>query len=221
MDKLERIRDMRDGYEAALDDAARLRDEYHREVVKLHRSGVSLREIAEALGISHQRVHQIVGDAPEPKRSGARRTAGAASIIAVVAISAAAIWAASRASDEPRTMDAVPVDVLATGGSWRFTYPTAGVSILSSEANEGELVLPVGTPVSFTLRSDDVVHAMWSPRLQIKQDMIPGRTNTFSLFVEEVGIFESRDAEFAGTLTLPEFRIRVVQPNEFERWLEA
>lgn len=33
---------------------------YHHTVLRLHRAGGSMREIAEALKISHQRVHQIV-----------------------------------------------------------------------------------------------------------------------------------------------------------------
>jgi len=45
MDRLEPVRQLREQYEAAPDDAERLRAEYHREVVKLHRSGMSLREI--------------------------------------------------------------------------------------------------------------------------------------------------------------------------------
>jgi hypothetical protein len=85
MDAYDRIRRLRDEYEAALDDAERLRDAYHREVVKLHRSGVSLREIAENLGISHQRVHQIVSPAnrgsPRSGRRGSAAAAGAAMLI--------------------------------------------------------------------------------------------------------------------------------------------
>jgi hypothetical protein len=36
--------------------------EYRREVRRLHLTGASMREVAEALGISHQRVHQIIDD---------------------------------------------------------------------------------------------------------------------------------------------------------------
>jgi hypothetical protein len=93
MDKLERIRQQRDEYESALDDAERLRDEYHREIVKLHRSGMSLREIAEGLGISHQRVHQIVS--PLEERTGARRGRGkavGAAGIAMIVLLTGGIW---------------------------------------------------------------------------------------------------------------------------------
>jgi hypothetical protein len=44
------------------------RAEFHRAVRRLHLTGVSLRELAAALGLSHQRVHQIVEAA-----GGARR----------------------------------------------------------------------------------------------------------------------------------------------------
>lgn len=39
------------------------RNAFHGAIRRLHASGGSMREIATALGMSHQRVHQIVGDA--------------------------------------------------------------------------------------------------------------------------------------------------------------
>ncbi len=43
---------------------AHARVDYHHAIKKLHAAGGSLREIAEALELSHQRVHQIVDDVP-------------------------------------------------------------------------------------------------------------------------------------------------------------
>jgi hypothetical protein len=43
---------------------AHARVDYHHAIKKLHAAGGSLREIAEALELSHQRVHQIVEDVP-------------------------------------------------------------------------------------------------------------------------------------------------------------
>jgi hypothetical protein len=85
MDRVDRAKELRDEYEQALDEADRRRAAYHREVLKLHRSGMSLREIAEQLGISHQRVHQIVG-AEEPETQKRRRLAGGAAVIAVIVL---------------------------------------------------------------------------------------------------------------------------------------
>jgi ATP-dependent Clp protease ATP-binding subunit ClpC len=50
------------------------RADYGHAIRRLHAEGGSLREIAESLGLSHQRVHQIVeGDEGRPQRKGPRR----------------------------------------------------------------------------------------------------------------------------------------------------
>jgi hypothetical protein len=46
--------------------AERARADYHLAIRRLHAAGGSLREIAEATGLSHQRVHQIIDDAAKP-----------------------------------------------------------------------------------------------------------------------------------------------------------
>ncbi len=85
MDTFERVKRAREEYESAMDEAETLRAAYHREVVKLHRSGTSRRDIAEQLGISHQRVHQIVGVAEEvPRRSRGKVVGGAAVVVLLV-----------------------------------------------------------------------------------------------------------------------------------------
>ena len=65
-------------------DADRAKLDYHHAIRRLHAAGGSMREIAEALDLSHQRVHQIVeGDEPVahrmdwmPPRSRRRRGVG-------------------------------------------------------------------------------------------------------------------------------------------------
>lgn len=51
-------------------DAAVARAEFHRVVRDLHVQGASLRELAVGLGLSHQRVHQIVEEAGGSRRRG-------------------------------------------------------------------------------------------------------------------------------------------------------
>jgi hypothetical protein len=48
--------------------AYRAKVDYHQAIRRLHAAGGSLREIAEALRLSHQRVHQIVDEAGQPAR---------------------------------------------------------------------------------------------------------------------------------------------------------
>jgi len=54
-------------------DAEVARAEFHRAVRRLHLHGWSLREVAAALGLSHQRVHQIIEAAGGCRRWGRRR----------------------------------------------------------------------------------------------------------------------------------------------------
>jgi len=54
-------------------DADVARAQFHRAVRRLHLHGSSLRDIAAALGLSHQRVHQIVEAAGGSRRWGRRR----------------------------------------------------------------------------------------------------------------------------------------------------
>jgi hypothetical protein len=50
----------RDQMEAAQDEVESARAAYHRAIRRLHAAGGTLREIGEALGLSYQRVHQVV-----------------------------------------------------------------------------------------------------------------------------------------------------------------
>jgi hypothetical protein len=53
--------------------AERAKADYHHAIRRLHAAGGSLREIAEVLRLSHQRVHQILDEAAEPTRPRWRR----------------------------------------------------------------------------------------------------------------------------------------------------
>lgn len=59
------------GAERRLDQA---KSDYHDVIRRLHLAGASLREMAEALGLSHQRLHQIVRGAGGARRWRVRRT---------------------------------------------------------------------------------------------------------------------------------------------------
>lgn len=78
MDRFEELRQLRDEYDAAQDVAEAHRAQYHAAIRRLHLSGMSLQEIADRLGISRQRVHQIVGEETPRKR---RRRSGAVGAI--------------------------------------------------------------------------------------------------------------------------------------------
>jgi ClpX C4-type zinc finger len=75
---LRRAIEARDRADELQREAARSRQAFHEAVCDIHRAGASLREIADALDLSHQRVHQIV-ESPGGRGVWARITGGRAS----------------------------------------------------------------------------------------------------------------------------------------------
>jgi predicted transcriptional regulator len=97
------VKEARAEFEARLDDMDAAKERYYETVRRLYKAGMPLREIAEAVGVSHQRVHQIVGE--EPTRSRIKRVvakrarAGGAALILVLG----GAWAAaSSGPQQPR-----------------------------------------------------------------------------------------------------------------------
>ena len=63
---------------------------------------------------------------------------------------------------------------------WAFEYPQLGITTAN------EMVIPAGKVVHLELRSSDVIHSFWLPRIAGKVDLIPGRTN--SMWIQAVTI---------------------------------
>jgi hypothetical protein len=82
---MEHTKKLREEYERALDAAEARRVAYHEAVLDLHRSGTPLREIAKELGLSHQRVHQIVSGEPPRQRNLGRAAGGIAGVLILIA----------------------------------------------------------------------------------------------------------------------------------------
>jgi cytochrome c oxidase subunit II len=78
----------------------------------------------------------------------------------------------------------------------------------------------VPRPVYLTLKSADVCHSFWVPRLAGKTDLIPGRTNQMWFQTAERGLFLGQCAEYCGTQHAHMLlRVNVDSPAEFQRWL--
>src|SRR5205823_12872179 len=72
-----------------------------------------------------------------------------------------------------------------------------------------------------TLRSADVCHSFWVPRLAGKTDLIPGRENHMWFETDQISLFVGQCAEYCGTQHANMLlRVVVDSPEDFERWLE-
>jgi cytochrome c oxidase subunit 2 len=87
--------------------------------------------------------------------------------------------------------------------------------------------VPVSTadqlrPIYLTLKSADVCHSFWVPRLAGKTDLIPGRTNTMWFNTTEPGLYVGQCAEYCGTQHANMLLRVYVEPEEkFQEWLTA
>ncbi len=117
--------------------------------------------------------------------------------------------------DRPTTdEDAVVVEVIGRQWWWEFRYPELGV-VTANEAH-----LPLGRTVDLRLRTADVLHSFWIPRLGGKRDLVPGRENHLWFRPDSVGVFWGQCAEYCGTAhALMGLRVVVDEPAEFEAWV--
>lgn len=114
------------------------------------------------------------------------------------------------------------VEVTAFKWGWRFTYPGSGVTVVGDNRRPPSLHLPVGEPVVFTERSQDVVHSFWIPALRFKRDAWPDDTVEFELTVDRPGVYAGHCAEFCGLHHSDMNFVVVAEPRDrFERWLRA
>jgi cytochrome c oxidase subunit 2 len=121
--------------------------------------------------------------------------------------------------------------VRAVGYQWwfKFEYPdiqaqTAGADGVVRETplvTGNELVVPVNTPIRVDLRTVDVIHSFWVPKLAGKVDMIPNRANYLWFKAERAGYYWGQCAEFCGeSHGLMRFRVIVLEPDDWARWVE-
>jgi cytochrome c oxidase subunit 2 len=114
------------------------------------------------------------------------------------------------------------VEVTAFKWGWRFTYAGSGVSVVGDNVHPPTLHLPVGEPVVFDQRSQDVVHSFWVPALRFKRDIWPDATTRFELTVDRAGAYHGACAEFCGLHHADmTFLVIAESRRRFERWLAS
>lgn len=108
---------------------------------------------------------------------------------------------------------------------WEYIYETYDGRKLGF-ATANELHIPASDdntsrPTYLILKSADVCHSYWVPRLAGKVDLIPGRTNLIKLETKEVGLQRGQCAEFCGAQHAHMLlRVYVHPKEEFENWLQ-
>jgi cytochrome c oxidase subunit 2 len=117
---------------------------------------------------------------------------------------------------EPTGPTVVKVDVTGHQWWWEYHYPGEGITTAN------ELHIPVHRPVAISLRSVDVMHNFWPPKLAGKIYAIPGRVNHMVVQADKPGVYYGQCAEFCG-LSHANMRLRVVahSADDYNRWVTA
>ncbi len=115
--------------------------------------------------------------------------------------------------DRPPPSSDIRVEVVGHQWWWEFRYPDLGITTAN------EMHVPVERTVDLRLRSADVMHSFWFPRLAGKRDLVPGRENRLWFTPDSIGVYLGQCAEFCGTShALMGMRLHVDSAEEFERW---
>ena len=110
--------------------------------------------------------------------------------------------------------DALQVEVIGHQWWWEFRYPQYKV------VTANELYLPVGRPVNFALKSQDVLHSFWIPQLSGKRDIISNRVNHLWFTPDSIDAFNGFCAEFCGASHANmRFKVFTVSPAQFAAYI--
>lgn len=127
--------------------------------------------------------------------------------------------------EKGRKDNALYVTVYGRQWWWEYRYEGYNGETLGF-VTANELHVPQGSedtprPVYLTLKSADVCHSWWVPRLGGKTDVIPGKTNQMWFQTNEKGLYLGQCAEYCGTQHAKMLlRVYVDPPDEFAKWLD-
>ena len=119
-----------------------------------------------------------------------------------------------------------PLRIEAVGHQWwwefRYEDPIPGDANDALVTTANEMRVPVNTPVIMDLKSDDVIHSFWIPKLAGKQDVVPTKTNSMWFLAEEPGMYYGQCAEFCGTAHAQmKFRVHVLEEADYQAWVSS
>ena len=129
-------------------------------------------------------------------------------------------WVGSHELDPPRPVasDVPPIEVQVVSLDWKwlFIYPAQEVASLN------RLVVPVGTPIHFSLTSTSVMNSFFVPQLGSQIYTMPGMTTQLNLRADEAGTYSGLSAQFSGEgFSDMRFDLVAVPATQFETWVKA
>ena len=93
--------------------------------------------------------------------------------------------------DRSQIEGAITVNVTGKRFFWVFEYPQFGI------VTANELVFPASKAVRINLRTEDVIHSFWVPKLAGKMDLMPGQENFLWFIADQEKILSGKPTEEA------------------------
>jgi cytochrome c oxidase subunit II len=122
---------------------------------------------------------------------------------------------------QPSPAPALTVTVTAYDWWWKIEY-VDGPDPSRRFVTANEIHIPVGLPVKISLRSADVIHAFWVPRLAGKTQSIPGQINTQWIQADAPGVYRGQCSQFCGPQHAHmAFEVVAQSQQEFDAWRDA
>lgn len=122
---------------------------------------------------------------------------------------------------QPPGPAAFTVQVTAHQWWWEVAYPDEQHPHRTF-LTANEIHIPAGKPVRFELRSADVIHSFWVPKLGGKMDVIPGQVNVTWLQADQPGTYRGECLVLCGAQHAHmAFLVVADKPSDFHAWQDA
>jgi cytochrome o ubiquinol oxidase subunit 2 len=127
-------------------------------------------------------------------------------------------WIGSHDLDPPRALQSktktLEVQVVALDWKWLFIYPEQGI------ASVNRLVVPVGTPLHFTITSASVMNSFFVPQLGSQIYAMAGMATQLHLQADKPGVYPGLSAQFSGDgFSDMRFNVEALADAGFEQWV--
>jgi cytochrome c oxidase subunit 2 len=121
--------------------------------------------------------------------------------------------------------DALVIDVIGHQWWWEFRYPEYEITTAN------QLFIPTGRPISLVMRSADVIHSFWIPKIGGKRDVnplprrredaAPAHPNYLTFTVREPGHYDGQCAEYCGEAHgIMRMSAMAVEPTQVDAWIQ-
>jgi cytochrome o ubiquinol oxidase subunit 2 len=116
----------------------------------------------------------------------------------------------------PSKSPALNVEVVSLDWKWLFIYPDQGIATVN------QLVVPVGTPVSFQLTSATVWNSFFVPQLGTMIYTMPRMTTRLNLQASKPGVYNGLSSHFSGDgFPGMQFKVQALAPDQFASWAQG